>query len=198
MLKIVPVVEGDGDAAALPPLLRRILAERLYEPGKIGRPVVAHGRNELEKKLDKFLNHAQRQHGCQGILVLVDADNDCPVEVATDLKAKAAATGVVIPVQIVYAHRKYESWFLASLETVRGHRGLPTTAILEALPEDIPNPKDWLSDQMPRGIAYKERADQPALSARIDIELAYANSPSFQQLCKAVERLIGKLEPLTH
>ena len=66
MLTIVPVVEGDGDAAAFPELLVRILHDKYnrYDvsvaQGKT-KVVKANSRQKLENKLDKFLKHAQNK-----------------------------------------------------------------------------------------------------------------------------------------
>ena len=82
---IVPVVEGAGDVAALPELLGRILRERfnrtdvIVAQGKSG-VVTTNGRQKLESKLENFLGHAQNKPECDAILVLLDADDDCPVE----------------------------------------------------------------------------------------------------------------------
>ena len=85
MTTIIPVVEGVGDATALPGLLGRILLERYNRPDVMvaqGRTnvVTANGRQKLESKLENFLQHAQNKPECDAILVLLDADDDCPVE----------------------------------------------------------------------------------------------------------------------
>ena len=202
MLTIVPVVEGDGDVAALPELLGRILLEKYDRPdvmvaqGKSG-VVKANGRTNLEKKLDKFLQHAQNKPGCGAILVLVDADEDCPVTVFQELSRRCKEICPICPVQIVYARREYESWFLASLDTIKGSAGIPDTAAFMGDAEGIANPKQWLTDQMPAGRRYKETTDQPALSSRIDLDLAHANSRSFRRLCHAVELLLEATGPAT-
>ena len=199
MPTIVPVVEGDGDAAALPELLTRILYERcgrydvVVAQGK-SKVVKANGRQDLEKKLETFLQYAQRKPDCGAILVLVDADNDCPVECAAELSQRRDGIGANLPVEIVYARRAYESWFLASLDTTRGRHGIPADATLDGDPEDVPNPKRWLTDRMPAGQAYKETTHQPSLSAAIDLDAAHGRSRSFQRLCHAVEQLAASID----
>ena len=81
MTTIIPVVEGVGDATALPGLLGRILLERYNRPDVMvaqGRTnvVTANGRQKLESKLENFLQHAQNKPECDAILVLLDADDD--------------------------------------------------------------------------------------------------------------------------
>ena len=202
MLTIVPVVEGDGDAAALPGLLVRILQEKynrydvLVAQGRT-KVVNANSRQKLEKKLDKFLGHAQNKPKCGAILILVDADTDCPVAFAKRLSQRCNEIGTKYPVQVVCARRSYESWFLASLNTIKGLHGISKTAALVRNPEDVPNPKQWLGDQMPAGQAYKETTHQASLSGAIDLDLAHQNSRSFRRLCHALEQLLSAIDTLS-
>ena len=201
MRAIVPVVEGDGDAVAFPGLLMRILQER-YErhdvvvaQGKTG-VVKANGRQNLEKRLDKFLQYAQSKPRCGAILVLVDADEDCPVTLAQRLSERCEQIGITCPVQVVCACTSYESWFLASLNTVKGRHGIPSTAVLSGDPEGVRHPKQWLTDQMPSGQAYKETTHQASLSEVIDLDLARQKSRSFRRLCHALEQLVHSMNTL--
>ena len=193
------MVEGDGDANALPGLLNRILLQRfkrydIVVPEGKGKVVEANGRPKLINKLERFLRHAQNKPNCGAILVLVDADIDCPVTLAEQLSQKCEQIGTRCPVQVVCAHRSYESWFLASLDTIRGHHSIANTAFLNCKVEDISRPKQWLTDQMPSGQAYKETTHQPSLSRSIDLDLAFRNSRSFRRLCHAVEQILDEIE----
>ena len=130
MTTIIPVVEGVGDATALPGLLGRILLERYNRPDIMvaqGRTnvVTANGRQKLESKLENFLQHAQNKPECDAILILLDTDGECPVELAERLLQRCEQIGLTCPVEIVCAHWTYESWFLASLDTIKGQRGIP-------------------------------------------------------------------------
>ncbi len=195
MTTIVPVVEGDGDVAALPGLLGRILLE-MYNRSDVlvaqGKSMVvnANGRSTLENRLEKFIRYAQNKPECDAILVLLDADDDCPVNLAQGILKRCEPLGLTIPVEIVCAHREYESWFLASLDTIRGRRGISDTATLSQNAEDIPDPKHWLTDHMPYGQAYKETTHQAALTQHMDIDMAHSNSRSFRRLCHALELLL--------
>ena len=201
MLTIVPVVEGDGDAAAFPELLVRILQEKhnrydvFVAQGKT-KVVKTNGRQNLEKKLEKFLGHAQNKPKCGAILILVDSDIDCPVTLAQELSQRCDQIDIRCPVQIVCASRSYEAWFLASLNTIKGRHGIPNTAVLLDDPEGVLNPKQWLSDQMPSGQAYKETTHQASLSRVIDLDLAHQNSRSFRRLCHALEQLLFTVDTL--
>ncbi len=198
MPTIVPVVEGDGEVAAFPGLLSQILLEKHNRPdvvvarGKRG-VVNAKGRPNLEKKLEKFLQHAQNKPDCDAILVLLDADNDCPVTLGQQLSQRCEQIGTKCPVQVVCARRSYESWFLASLESIKGKSIIPHTAVLSDDAEGLPDPKRWLNDQRPPGQAYKETSHQAALSSFIDLDPAQKNSRSFRRLCHALEQLLTAL-----
>ena len=202
MPTIVPVVGGDGDVAALPGLLARILLENNNRPdvlvaqGKSG-VVKANGRPNLVNKLDKFLQHAQNKPDCDAILVLLDADNDCPVDLGQQLSQRSEQIGTKCPVRIVCARRSYESWFLASLDTVKGKSVIPDTAALSGDAEAVPNPKQWITALLPQGQAYKETTHQAAISSFIDLDLAHKNSRSFRRLCHALEQLLDAIDSPT-
>ena len=147
MTTIIPVVEGAGDVTALPGLLGRILLERYNRPDVMvaqGRTnvVTANGRTNLENKLERFLQHAQNKPECDAILVLLDADDDCPVNLAQGLLKRCEQLGLTSPVEIVCAHREYESWFLASLDTIKGQRGISDTAALSQAPKISKTPSN--------------------------------------------------------
>lgn len=195
MPTIVPVVEGPGDVAALPDLMRRILGEKfdrydvIVAQGKRG-VVSANGRSNLESNPEKFLRHALNKPRCDAILILLDADSCCPVELAQRLLQRCEEVTGDCPVQIVCAHREFESWFLASMDTIRGKGVIPGETDFNGDPEEVRDPKQWLTDQMPPGQAYRETTDQSSLTQHIDIELAQANSRSFRRLCHALELLL--------
>lgn len=199
MISVIPVVEGNGDVDALPELLNRILSQKfnrydIIVPQGKSKVVKANGRQKLIGKLEKFLRHAQNKPNCGAILVLVDSDNDCPVTLAQQLSQRCESIGARCPVQVVCAHRSYESWFLASLDTIRGQNGIDCTAVLHCDVEEVVRPKQWLTGKMPSGQAYKETSHQGTLSRRIDIDLAYRNSRSFRKLFHAMEDLLVAIE----
>ena len=117
---IIAIVEGDGEFDAVPALLRRILWDRLCRFDIATRkPKVANGKPDLLKKFERFLEYALIE-GCAAILVLVDADEECPFQQASDLAARATALNLDVPVAIVYAKSEYETWFICSLSEFTG------------------------------------------------------------------------------
>lgn len=190
---IVPIVEGAGDKNAAPGLVRRILVQLgRYDIG-VGQAKVTNGKPSLLKKFEQFLKYAIVD-GCKAILVLVDADADCPLEEVPCLTTRAEALNLPVPVAIVYAKCEYETWFVCSLSAnkesaIRKRLELPKGLAMPAEPEKVRDAKDWLTRHMPAHKTYKETADQEPLTHHIDLELVREKSRSFRRLFHAVEEL---------
>jgi hypothetical protein len=186
---LVPIVEGPGDMAAVPLLVRRALQARERWDWTVGHAKKAGGVNTFRNKAEAFLRYAAQEPDCGGILVLLDLDDGCACDEARALAEQARSFLLPVPVTIVLACREYEAWFLASLPTLAGNDGLPADL---TYPGPVENPRDvkgWLTAQMPRGRAYKETTHQEKFTARLDFGLAQERSRSFQRLCHAIDQL---------
>lgn len=188
MTTVVSIVEGAGEVEALPILLRR-LAEWIapYTPIDVQRPIPVK-RNRFLKfedgdEFDRILQLAALKSGDNGwILILLDADDDCPVDLGEKIHQRAAR---VVPHRrhsVVLANREFEAWFIAGAESLNGQRGFTPPRGMNRHPETIRGAKEWLSANMVSG-KYRETTDQPAFSARIDIPMVCENSRSFRKLC---------------
>ncbi len=186
MTAVASIVEGDGEVAALPVLLRRLSQWR----GPAGYvdvlPPIRVYKDRFLNRPEEFSRHLQLAAGKCGdtgwVLILFDADDDCPAKKGADVLALAQA---VIPhrrVAVVLANREYEAWFIAAAESLNGCRGFQSREKDALADPEIPrNAKGWVRDRMPAG--YGEVTDQPAFSARLDLALAYERSRSFRKLC---------------
>jgi len=186
MMAVASIVEGDGEVAALPVLLRRLgqwrgttghvdvlLPIRVYKDRFLNRP----------EEFSRHLKLAAAKCGDAGwILILFDADDDCPAQKGAAVLAQAQA---IIPhrrMAVVLANREYEAWFIAAAESLNGCRGFQSHANDALVDPEIPrSAKGWVRERMPAG--YGETTDQPAFSARFDLDLAYQRSRSFRKLC---------------
>jgi hypothetical protein len=128
--------------------------------------------------------------GAGAVLILLDADDDCPAELGPQLLGWAQAAHSDLLVAVVVANREYEAWFLAAAESLRGHRGLPPDLMSPSDPESVSGAKEWISSHMPRGEPYGLTSHQASFSAMIDLELARQRAPSFDKLCRDVRRLV--------
>ncbi len=186
MTAVASIVEGDGEVAALPILLRRLSQWRsAADYVSVLTPIRVY-KDRFLNRPDEFSRHlklAAAKCGEAGwILILFDADDDCPAQKGAAVLAQAQA---VIPhrrIAVVLANREYEAWFIAAAESLNGCRDFKyrdTDASIDA--EKPRNAKGWMRDRMPAG--YGETTDQPAFTARFDLDLAYQRSRSFRKLC---------------
>ena len=196
---IIAIVEGLGEENAVPALLRRILWERLgiYDI-VIGESKVTKSKGKLIRELEGFIGHAVKD-GCSAILVLVDADEDCPVELASSLARRAEAMNAHVPIAVVCAKSEYETWFICSLsdsedDGIRRNLGLRPSVVCPENAESIRDAKGWLTDRMPRNRRYSPRIDQDDLTHHIAIELVHEKSRSFRRLCGAVRELADAVD----
>lgn len=192
MARIVAIVEGHGDQAAVPILLRR--AAQLVAPGvvpDVPRPIrVPRNRLLRPHELERAVELAARQAGPEGrILVLLDADDDCPAEVGEEILRRAIAARSDRTIRVVLAKMEYEAWFLAAAESIAGKRGIEAGIAAPDDPESISDAKGWISARMTRGQSYRETLDQPALTAVFDLPTA-RRAPSFDKMWRDVGELL--------
>ncbi len=191
MTRIATVVEGEGEVEALPILLRRIAGEHglfVDTPRPIRIP-----RNRIVKadELERAIKLAAGQARDNGhILVLLDADDDCPAELAPHLLQRATDAQPGRPTWIVMAKSEYESWFVAAAQSIAGNRDIAPDALAPPDPESIRDAKGWISRQMPPGRTYRPTRDQAALTAVFDLDAA-RSAPSFDKLWRSVTALLG-------
>jgi hypothetical protein len=196
ILNLGCIVEGHGEVQAVPVLLRR-LAER-WNPElslEIPRPIRT-GRHKVVKpdELERTVELAARQlPKPRAILVLIDAEDDCPKELAPNLLARARKARSDIPIGVVLAKHEFEAWFLAAIGSLGGHRGLPQDPPVVPDPESVRGAKGLITRNMLGSRAYSETLDQPALAAVFDIQTARSRSDSFDKCCREVERLFDEV-----
>ncbi|MDD9987177.1 MAG: DUF4276 family protein [Spirochaetaceae bacterium] len=190
-MKIQPIVEGHGDVEAVPVLLRRLADDAQAWEVRVGRSI-RRNRSQLveEAELQKAVRLALLQPDCSAILILFDADDDCPAELAPRIRGWAEAVAGKVPCAVVLAKREYEAWFLASIETLRGVRGIRSDAAVHPEPESPRDAKGQLERRMVCGSSYIERTDQPALSARFAFPEAHRRCRSFRKLTSAFGTLV--------
>jgi len=191
--RIFTIVEGHGEVEALPVLLWRLQAR--YAPEAwidVGRPFRV-GRDTLlaEQGVENALDTAlPRGPAPDGLLILLDSDDDCPVTLANGLRDRIEAARPGLSHAVVFAHREFEAWFLAAAESLRGCQGLDAAITAPAAPESIRGCKEWLSRYRPPGDPYKPKADQAGLAAAFDLDMARAGAPSFDKFCRDITYLI--------
>lgn len=194
-MKIASIVEGYGEVSALPVLLRRLLEWRPTEdyieierPNRVPRDRFINSQDEFAR----YLKLARMQCGNDGwILILLDADDDCPVELATALLARAREIDDH-RVSVVIAKREFEAWFIGAAASLNGQRSL--TVAPADLTVDAETPRDakgWLRTRMTKG-SYGPVTDQPAFAALMDLQQAFDRCRSFRKLCSEWDANLGR------
>jgi hypothetical protein len=187
------VIEGKGEVAAIPLLIRRICNElfgifmlRTSRPVRITKSkLVREGELERAIRLARITNHAQGP-----ILVVLDADEDCPASLGPNLKSRASAIASPDAVSIVIPKYEFETWFIAAAQSLSGRRrGLREGLLPPPDPTAVRGAKEWLSRNMVPGRRYSPTVDQAALVAGMDINAA-RSCRSFDRLCREIGRLV--------
>lgn len=187
------IVEGHGEIEALPVLVRRVAGE--IDPElvvHVPRPLrVPKDKLIASNELEQYVRVAAREvSGPGGVLVLIDADDDCPGVAGPELLRRAQDVITAGVVAVVVAKREYEGWFLAGAPSLSGRRGLFTSLETPHRPEEVRGAKEWLRDHMEGSRTYSEVVDQPALTAALDLDLTRQSSDSFDKCWREIERLL--------
>ncbi|MFD4601762.1 DUF4276 family protein [Streptomyces sp. NPDC058464] len=186
-------MEGEGEISALPVLLRRLMYEAEIWDADILKPfLVDRGRlvrpGGVENAVKVQARRVPADHA-GGILIVIDADDDCPASLGPSLLARAEAARPDRRTAVVLANREFEAWFLASAPSLSGRAGLADHLEIPANSETLRDCKGWLSHHRRDGVRYRPRVDQPALTQDMDLDLARANSPSFDKFCRDITYL---------
>lgn len=212
--RLVLLVEGDGDVAAAPILLKRLLAEhnafdvvfldprplRVGEYGKISKHAFREWR--------RFLGAAAKRKDLGACLLLLDGDGRalvegqpfCAMRAARRLahEAQKVGGGTLFSVAIVFACVEFESWLIAGATSLQGKRFAdgrlelpakiepPDLRNLEASPRDA---KGWFHRIMNTG--YKPARDQAELTRLVDLNVVRQQGMrSFRPLESAIRQLV--------
>lgn len=192
----MPIVEGEGEVMAVPELLRRLMNEmgtyiaverpQLFKRSRVAKPGL------FEAKVQRAAIDAGN---AGAILVLLDSDHLTPGEeppcvLGPKLLARARAARSDRTIIVCLAEIEFESWFIASAESLRGVRKLSHDISRPPNFEKLAGAKEWLSNQMPNPHRYTPTTDQTALVARMDLDLARHHSASFRRFCTRFRNLL--------
>jgi hypothetical protein len=147
----------------------------------LGKPVPFHGKGNARVKsgIEGYVATAAIRPGCVGVLISLDADDECVAQEGPQLLARAmTVTGRQVFVAI--AERDYEDWLYASIETLQ----LGENLVHESTKRGLTALADALAPRK-----YIKPTWQPRLTSRMDLALARRRSAS-------LDRLIAKFDQL--
>ena len=161
-----------------------------FVPPAVSKPIrVPRQRIVKEGELERYVCLAAARADDDGrIVVLLDANGDCPAELASDILQRARAARSDLRIEVDLAKREYEAWFISAIESIAGFRGIHPDVSAPQDPESIGGAKEWLQDRMRS--SYRPTADQAALTARFDMALARERSPSFDKMWRATAAVL--------
>lgn len=190
--KIYSIVEGHGEAnlprgkgkSAVTVLIGRLLhyigCYTLFPNESSSAFRMSYSEFFYSDKFERAIRYHKQFDDCAAVLTLLDMDDACPIEKATELSNRISRMeSLPFSVVVVCAKCEYESWFLASLEAI--HPGYT----YENDPEQIRGAKEWLR----KNFGYKPTHHQLTYTQKIDIELARQRSRSFRRLHHAFEEI---------
>lgn len=196
-ITIASVVEGHGEVPSLPKLLYRLAEQHSVHSLRTPTPwreprdrlIKAGG---IEQVVRSVATHVTGTSG--GVLVVIDADDDCPAELGPALLRRAQGSRPDLPVRVVLAKREFEAWFLAAAPSLAGIHGFASDLRTPADLENIRGAKEWLAHRRTEDRTYKETIDQKILTSAFDLKMARANSDSFDKFCRDVESLLAVVD----
>jgi hypothetical protein len=188
---VAPIVGGHGDREAVALLVRRIAHERLHLYDVKVAPAFRLPRTQMVDQRLLYRAAMLQAHRVSdagaggGVLVVADADDDCPVELAQRMRGHLV--GLDTSVAVVVAQREYEAWLLAGLPSLRRH-GLVRDAGEYGEPEKVRAAKSALSDRLTE--PYRETIHQASLTGSVSLAACAERSRSFRHLETAVASLL--------
>jgi hypothetical protein len=199
-LYIAPIVEGQTEERCLERLLHRIWGELLVQPERLQVLEPFRGRRDalvhtnglvlsqtVEKAFLKLQAKAKRDTSARSLLLLLlDAEDDCPAELAPRLLQTCRQAQSNADIACVLAKKMTENWIVAGAAALAGVNGLPAPIQPPEKPEDC-NGAAWLDEQL-RGVnrnrKYSKTVDGSIFVAKLDLNQCQAKSPSFDKLCR--------------
>lgn len=195
-LRSAPIVEGDGEVACIRILLQRIIQESLggdypdvlkpirCKPDKLRNINEEEICRAVELAFQKLANLPTPDDPSL-VLILVDSEGECPRDLAPRILEVARDVDVRADISCVLPHPMYETWFVAAADSLGRY--------LDAHPAEPPESpegrlgKGWIKQRM-IGPKYEETRHQAAMTQAMDLKRRRALSPSFDKLCRELEK----------
>ena len=193
---ITILVEGHSEVESVPILVRRFVEDFGAYDIPVNRPIrVKRYQVVKQGNLEKAVEAAIRWYPeTKALILILDADDDCPKYHAPELLQRLQNSTNCI-CSVVLARTELEAWFVASIQSLRGRRGVRMDANPPQDPEEIHGAKEWLTRAM-EGNTYVATDDQPAFSQLFDRQQAFERCRSFRKFHKDVTGILRDLGTL--
>jgi len=150
---------------------------------------------ELERALGlavlKLRESASQDPGL--VLIMLDADEDPACVLGPDLLRRARAYRSDADISCVVAAVEYETWFVAAAPSLTKFLDLSGGPSPES-PESSRSGKAWVQQRF-KGVKYSPKIAQPSMTRQMDLRQARQRSPSFDKLCRELEKRMAEAAP---
>ncbi len=191
------VVEGDGDAAAVPELVRKVLsAKGKYGLSVLPDPIRRVGLGSLLQpgQIERFVSYAASKDA-GAVLVAVDNDDHCTKLAVLEIGRRCRALDIDKKIGICFFTREFEALFLICLKQIADKYPDYKWNLADYDPEEdferVRNAKERISRFMAKDKAYKETRDQVKFINALDFDLLRERSRSFRHFENTLEFLLG-------
>jgi hypothetical protein len=200
---IVPIVEGHTEAGYVERLLQRVWTTLLGAPlrlqvlppcrgkrDKLINPDFRDLAEKIEEAHEKLAQGLRRDPSGRGLLLLLlDAEGDCPAKLAPRLLEAAKKMRSDADISCILAKRMFENWIVAGASALTGVNDLPDTLPARGQFEDRSGAA-WLDSQLrggKRARKYKKTSDAEPFVRAMNLQECRDNCPSFDKLCRELE-----------
>ena len=215
-LYLVPIVEGHTEVGCIERLLQRVWTELLLAPDRLQVLPASRGKRdalidpdhpdftakieEAYAKLARRLRHDSSGQGRGMLLLFLDAEKDCPAELAPLLLEAATRIRSDTSIACVMPKQMLENWIVAGASTLAGVNDLPDSLPARDQFEDRSGAA-WLEAQLrskSRVRKYKKPDDAEVFVRAMALQECRDNAPSFDKLCRELhKRFPSALQPET-
>ena len=188
------IVEGPGDVAAIPLLMRRMLhAENIFDTHPAPHPKTNVEIRKLRRagELERYVEYAAKDG--DGVIIALDCEDFCPVGIAKEFYSRIKVLNIEKRVATVLFRSEFESMFFTSIKLIAA--AYPdlnwNKEKLNELKEneEIRDAKGMISNLMLSGRSYKPTRDQARFANVIDLEETHNYSRSFRHFKSALKWL---------
>ena len=212
-LRIAPIVEGHGDEISARTLLERVWREiaggesldvlkpvrrprtKLLKRNPTTHEILPYEIRRAIELASMKLANTDEPDTPRLVLLMFDADEDCPKEIVKALADILDEVDPRIDLATIVPCVEYETWFVAAADSLRDFLDLRPGDDKILDPETERLGKKWIQDRFLHH-RYSETLDQVRLTNRMDLRLCRERSPSFDKLCRELENRLKAYKKL--
>lgn len=193
----VLLVEGDGDVSAIPALIRRVVSScGLHNIVPCSNPIKCGEIPKLRRdgELEKFARYACTRRDGTAVILVVDSDDDCPVDTSIEFTRRVLPIAQTYQkkIGIGFMHREFETLFLYSLQDLAAKYPNHGWCLSEDDQtrdwDEVRGAKGALNRRM-KDYSYKETRDQAKFVSAIDTNALIGKCRSLAHLSRMMHWL---------